>query len=114
MKDCMLYMEKEIYNMSRIVYLVAKENVGLDENVLIIPLDVERKNVPIEELVAKATREFLNTEDGEKALEETCGNFNYVDFGMYVPNSICSKYGFLKLEEYNNEIVLVDLNTSLL
>jgi hypothetical protein len=47
-------------------------------------------------------------------LEETCGNFNYADFGMYVPNSICSKYGFLKLEEYNNEIVLVDLNTSLL
>ena len=74
----------------------------------------KNKNVSIEELVAKATKEFLNIEDGKKVLEETCGNFNYANFGMYVPNSICSKYGFLKLEEYNNEIVLVDLNTSLL
>ena len=79
-----------------------------------MPKKNKNKNVSIEELVAKATKEFLNTEDGKKVLEETCGNFNYVDFGMYVPNSICLKYGFLKLEEYNNEIVLVDLNTSLL
>ena len=114
MKDCMLYMEKEIYNMSRIVYLVAKENVGLDENVLIIPLDVERKNVPIEELVALATKEFLSTEEGEKALEETCGNFNYADFDTYVPNSICGKYGFWKVPKCYDENILVDLNASLL
>ena len=100
--------------MSRIVYLVAKENIGLDENIVVIPFKVENTNVSIEELVAKATKEFLNTEDGKKVLEETCGNFNYADFDTYVPNSICGKYGFLKLEDYNNEIVLVDLNTSLL
>ena len=75
MKDYVLNMEKEICNMRRIVYLVAKENMGLDENILVIPLDVERKNVPIEELVTLATKEFLSTEDGKKVLEETCGNF---------------------------------------
>lgn len=100
--------------MKRIVYLVAKECVGLEENILIIPLQVENLNISVEELVVKATKEFLNTEDGEKALEETCGNFNYVDFDMYVPNSICEKYGFRKLSKSNKETVLVDLNTSLL
>lgn len=100
--------------MKKIVYLVAKENVDLKENVIVIPFEIENTNLSIEELVSLATKEFLNTEDGKRVLEETCGNFNYVDFDMCVPNSICSKYGFWKLPKYHNESILVDLNTSLI
>lgn len=62
--------------------------------------------------VKAAAKEFLSTDEGQKALEQTCGAFNWGDFVESVPDSICLRHGFL-LKGYQKIDRIVALNEQL-
>lgn len=45
------------------------------------------------ELFMAAIEEFLNTPEGQQAIEDTCEDFNWGDAVMYVPEEIWNKHG---------------------
>ena len=68
-----------------------------DKLALILTLDYDPETHPNfdpESAIQAACAEFLHTDRGAKALEETCKSFNYGDFVSYVPDTLCKKHGF--------------------
>lgn len=53
----------------------------------------ELKNDKLLCLIRGAVNDFLNTEDGQAALEDTCGDFNWGDIDMYIPSEFLARYG---------------------
>lgn len=80
---------------------------------IVIILDVQQ-GVDVEKAVKDACTEYCLTEKGRKVYEGNCDCFNWGDFDTYVPNDICKKYGFEKIdyaydiEEYKFNQQLVD------
>ena len=88
------------------------ENQGYDLNIAAVEHDTYREIVTMirlrftdkktadnyESAVKDAVKEFIRTDDGKKALTETCGNFNYDDAVLYLPEAICLKHGFRIIE----------------
>lgn len=56
-------------------------------------------DVDLEEAISKAITEYCGTPDGNMFYQKNGYKINYSDFKKYVPNNICEKYGFLKIEE---------------
>lgn len=93
--------------------IVATEAVGLETTNLVMALDVFDENISIEQAVMAACKEYCLTEEGKRTYECNCNSFNWGDFDSYVPNEICEKYGFKKLqsiiaEEFAFDQQLVD------
>ena len=68
-----------------------------DYSTLFYFFDVKNKNDDIIDLVKKATEAFLKTKEGRKIYEDNGNDFDLIDFNNYVPNSICEKFGFVKI-----------------
>lgn len=63
--------------------------------------------------IKKASDDFVNTEYGNQVYQMNGQRFDWIDFYQNVPNEICSKYGFQKLEEKKANYV-VDMDVKLL
>ena len=87
--------------------ITATEHDGLDTRTLVINLDVFKENIDVVEACKEATREFVATTDGLKTYIGNCDCFNWADFEAYVPNDICEKYGFRKID---SDVANIDVN----
>ena len=57
-----------------------------------------KQDVDIVKAVKNASREFIQTELGRSLYAYNCYCFNWGDFWNNVPNEICEKYGFKKID----------------
>lgn len=97
----------------RKVMLVLKDQDGLDVRTTLISLETALPIGEVVPAVKAACQEYLNTVEGRKQYQENCENFNYGDFDMYVPNSICEHHGFTKAGDDDVDVIDDDFNTLL-
>ena len=86
--------------------IIAIERDGLDVRVLTIPVQVNDESIDLREAVRKACAYYAKTEEGRKTYEYNCHCFNWADFEAEVPNEICRKFGFEKLEGNTGDITV--------
>ena len=84
--------------------ITAIEQDGVNQRILTILLDVEDINVDVVPLVKEACMEYINTKEGKAVYEHNSECFNWADFEVNVPNSICEKHGFRKIESETSQI----------
>lgn len=91
--------------------IVATESDGFETTNLVINLLV-KKSVDIDDAVKSACEEYCKTDEGKEIYKSNCYCFNWGDFNTYVPNSICEKYGIMKIAgdlgmhvTYNEQLV---------
>ena len=94
--------------------VTAIERDGLNTRVVNIQLYVFKDGLNTHDAIVAACTDYCKTEEGRKTYEGNCCSFNWGDFEAYVPNDICKKYGFIKVdtdiqsEEVNFDEQLVD------
>jgi len=59
---------------------------------------VDANKSPSKELFLEAVEAFLMTKDGEKAVAQTCNDFNWGDAVIYVPNKIWNDFGIYRMD----------------
>lgn len=78
--------------------IVAIERDGFDIRAFAMEFDVFDESTDLQSAVRKACSEYMKTSDGAESyytVKDEC--FNWADFWDDVPNSICEKYGFRKM-----------------
>ncbi len=75
-------------------------------------LDDNTSDFDIRSAVEKAVCDYLCTPEGKRVYDYNCESFNWGDFEANVPNEICQKYGFEKIEPVAN-ILEVDWDEQL-
>ena len=60
----------------------------------------------VEKAIKDACKDYLNTEEGKKVLADNSGYFNIGDFMLNVPDEICKKYGFVKVDVTATQFVI--------
>lgn len=86
--------------------IAALEQDGFDVRVLVLNFDVPSKDFDLKAAVEAACVEYCQTEEGRETYEGNCNCFNWADFEAYVPDEICEKHGFKKINaEISGEIV---------
>lgn len=60
----------------------------------------------VERAIKDACKDYLNTEEGKKVLADNSGYFNIGDFMLNVPDEICKKYGFVKVDVTATQFVI--------
>ena len=64
--------------------------------------------------IKKAAKHYVtNTKQGKADYEYNCNCFNWADFETAVPNKICQKYGFIKIENTPDIHISVNWNEQL-
>ena len=83
----------------RIVVAVGRD--GSDVRVMAIPLRVlsEDARFDLETAVSAACTEYVRTPEGKAEYEANCGDFDWADFAARVPDRICRKHGFERIQE---------------
>lgn len=80
-----------------------------EENCHILPIAIritdEAKCKDIHASVRKACEEWVGMEEGCRIYEQNNGTWDWEDFQKHVPNSICEKYGFVKLDAETEQVV---------
>lgn len=88
--------------MDNITTICAIERDGLDIRILSISIHVQKDKIKTKEDVIHAIKaacnEYIHTYEGQKTYEHNCNNFNWADFDVHVPNSICRRHGFAKID----------------
>lgn len=84
---------------------IASETDGLDSINIVMIISI-KPGVDFKEAAIAATKEYCNTEEGKITFKENCGCFNWGDFNLSVPNSICEKYGIKKIQSFANAVEL--------
>lgn len=78
--------------------IVAIERDGFDIRAFAMEFDVFDESTDLQSAVRKACSEYMKTSDGAESYYTVKGEcFNWADFWDDVPNSICEKYGFRKI-----------------
>lgn len=87
---------------NKIQTIVAVERDGLNVHAVAINLNIlsEDQAFNVRQAVIDACTEFVQTEAGKRTYDYNCRNFNWADFESDVPNEICRKHGFEKLESF--------------
>lgn len=98
---------------SRNVILILKDRDGIDTRFYPIWIQTTLPKTEIIPAVQAAAREFLNTPEGKKVWNDNCGNFNYGDFDLNVPNSICLRHGFYRNSKDAPDIIEEDYDITL-
>lgn len=75
------------------------ERDGLTTRTLNINVEILDTNINLKKAISDACKEYCLTDEGRKTYEGNCNCFNWADFDTYVPNAICSKYGFVKIHD---------------
>jgi len=78
--------------------IIATERDGLNTRSISIQLYVFEPGLNIHDAIVAACTDYCKTEEGRKTYEGNCCSFNWGDFEAYVPNDICSKHGFIKVD----------------
>lgn len=78
--------------------VIAVENDWLDTRVLVLNLDIPNKEFDWKSAVEAACVEFCQTAEGQNVFKHNCNCFNWADFDLYVPDEICQKHGFRKID----------------
>ena len=85
--------------------ITAIERDGLSTRVLTIMLDLLEEDIDIMSAIKEATREYiLYTDEGRRTYAYNCHQFNWADFDANVPNEICEKHGFRKVDSAINNV----------
>lgn len=81
-----------------------------EENCHILPIAVrvtnEAKCKDIHRSVHDACNEWISTKEGRRLYKQNNGTWDWEDFQKHVPNFICEKYGFVKLDAESERFVL--------
>ena len=77
--------------------VTATDYDGTEIIVLTMTFEVDR-GVDIIQAVKEASKEYIRTDEGRAFYRYTCNRFNWGDFWNNVPNEICEKYGFKKID----------------
>lgn len=85
--------------------ITAIERDGSDRTVT-QAFDVPDEEFDLVEAVEKAAEDYVTTAEGLKFFAYNCGRFNWCDFVAYVPNEICEKYGFKKIDPIRSDIIV--------
>lgn len=88
--------------------IVATETYGCETRNLVIVLDVFDENINIEQAVSDACKEYCLTDEGKRTYEGNCNCFNWGDFDAYVPDEICERHGFRKVDSVSAEEFIFD------
>ena len=85
--------------MNKRIQVIATEQDGLQTRSIVIELEIlsPLPNFDILKAVKDASLEYCKTDEGKDTFTHNCDCFNWADFNMFVPNTICQKYGFLKI-----------------
>ena len=86
--------------------IIAKYHDGTGWNALGIVVEHEDAELDVVAAIKAAAAEFVATPDGEKAIEEAKGDFNYGDFVQNVPNSVCENHGFTVVDTFATNLVV--------
>lgn len=87
--------------MSAIRIISAEDRDGFNVRTLTLVFEVPSVNFDLNAAVRAAATEYCQTEKGRNTyLFTNCHNFNWGDFDLYVPEAICKKHGFRKLDAY--------------
>lgn len=78
--------------------ITATEHDGLNTQTLVITLDVFKEDIDVMKACRAAANEFIQTKDGREVYRYNSECFNWGDFNECVPNDICEKYGFRKID----------------
>lgn len=84
------------------------EIIAMNENtqkIQLLQLNVCSAELDIRKAIRDASREYCKSKTG-KLITNSDKDFTYEDFVEYVPNSICRKYGFQKLQSLETDIVV--------
>lgn len=74
------------------------EHDSLDERSFTLQVEVLRDVIDLKEAIKQACEEYVSTREGRETYLYNCRNFNWADFEANVPNLICEKHGFRKLQ----------------
>lgn len=85
-------MKNDIYT------ITAVENNGKGYSVVLISLKILKEGIDAVEACKAAAREYVATQEGVNVYGLKRESFNWTDFNTFVPNSVCEKYGFIKLD----------------
>ncbi len=77
--------------------ITAIERDGFNFRTLNITLEIIDESINVLEACKEAVREYVTTEEGLKTYLGNCERFNWADFESYVPNEICERHGFRKI-----------------
>lgn len=91
--------------------ITAVERDGFNLRTLTMTFRV-KQDVDIVKAVKNASREFILTELGRSLYAYNCYCFNWGDFWDNVPNEICEKHGFRKIDSGISDFA-VDWNEQL-
>ena len=80
--------------------IAAIERDGMDVRVLTMTMEIlTDEGNDLKQAVRKACSEYLRTISGIDVYHANCECFNWGDFVQEVPNEICEKYGFRKVQD---------------
>ena len=65
---------------------------------LAIKIEITKQNIDLKQAIKDACREFIVTPEGLKLYSKNHEQFNWQHFAANVPNTICEKYGFKKVQ----------------
>lgn len=94
--------------MNDIMTIVATQRDGTDTRTLTLTirrmLNGDPRTFDAKGAVREAVHEYLCTKDGKAVYDHNCESFNWADFESDVPNEICRRHGFEKIESSVSEI----------
>jgi hypothetical protein len=94
-------------NDTHVETIVTSEFDGLDIHICVFSFKVQN-GVNLHTAILDACREYCLTEEGKKTYEGNCNCFNWGDLDAHVPNVICEKHGFKKLDTVKADEHLFD------
>jgi hypothetical protein len=84
--------------------IIATEHDGLNTRSMSIQIEALQPNLDIRQAVINACTEYVQTPEGKSIYEYNCHCFNWADFVSNVPNSLCEKHGFRRLNDHVSDI----------
>lgn len=87
--------------------ITATETEGCETRNLTMIFEVE-DSINLYEAIKAACQDYCLTEEGKRTYEGNCNAFNWGDFDVYVPDAICQKHGFKKLNSVMAEEYIFD------
>lgn len=80
----------------KIIVNLIRERISENE-VWVDSFECDESVINPEQSMRAAVKEYLKTEEGKKAIKDTCNDFNWGDAVLYVPDKIWNKYGLYPL-----------------
>lgn len=84
--------------------ITAIERDGFNVRTLTMVFEVPAKDFDLKAAVMAAATEYCKTKEGRETYSHNCGNFNWADLEMNVPNEICERHGFRMVDTMLSDI----------